>query len=207
MPMRHRPGRNGRPGPAVRFSPLGGITQSMTAAAGTKASVRPQPIEPAVVATKPKRGERPSKTQPQQPPARMVPPPSRPVKREDGARQYVGRASLVVTMPKHQPHRRNDRMEITSTRTRKRHFTIELSKGCAIAFHRPPGEKRHVYDIDAPVTCTENGSKMLIQTARLVLDSERETLSLTFDAKLTLVAGGKTHAGTAHLELKDAARR
>ncbi len=192
-----RPGRDGRPGPSPRFMARAGISDLMTEAAGTRTDARP-PAEPIAKA------KRPGKNSP--PPHAAPPPPSKPQRREDGARTYVGKATVALVVKGHPPMKQSNRMEVVSTRTRKRHFTIELQTGCVLAFHRSMTSTQHIYALDAPTICEENGSKMTIHRGTLELDTKRSTLSLTFDGKFT-VAGKKPVAGTAHLEMKDAAWR
>ncbi|MDQ3295756.1 MAG: hypothetical protein M3619_04170 [Myxococcota bacterium] len=125
---------------------------------------------------------------------------------DDGARTYVGTATVTIDVKGRPPVTQTNRLEVLSTRTRKRHFTIQVQPGCVLAFNRSATSTEHVYALEAPTICEDNGSKLTIHRATLELDSVRELLSLTYDGKFT-GTGKKPLAGTTHLEMKNAERR
>jgi hypothetical protein len=103
---------------------------------------------------------------------------------QDGARVYGGNARVDSLFPRLHA-RRTMRVEVVSTRTRKHHFTIALGDRCVLAFHRPAGEKRHVYDLDAALSCPVSGVRMKFANGRLELDTANDTLALRLSGSVT----------------------
>lgn len=128
--------------------------------------------------------------------------------RDDGERVYVGTSHVEVSLP-HRPkvQRTQTNLEVISTRTRKHHFTIDFGDHCVLPLHRPEGEKRHVYDLDALTRCEMPQGQLSITTARLTLDTEHDALAMVFDGSMS-VRGmkGATVSGKVHMTL-DAKRR
>lgn len=106
-------------------------------------------------------------------------PPPVPHDTADGARYYSGRAEITATLPHGKPEHQRTNVRVESTRTRRRHFTIAFGE-CKLDFHRPPGEQRHRYTLDAPTRCQSGGGGVDIRNATLELPSD-DTLTMTFD--------------------------
>ena len=101
------------------------------------------------------------------------------------------RHAAIVTIPKHPPQRRTSKLGVESTRTRKHHFSISFGdKPCQIDFHRPPGEKRRHYVIDGPTQCVDSGVVFNITTATLDLDSEHDTLEMSWNGTVPMPGKG-----------------
>lgn len=98
----------------------------------------------------------------------------------DGARYYAGRAEITATVPHHKPEHQRTTLQVESTRTRRRHFTIAFG-ACKLEFHRPPGEKRHVYALDAPTKCQDGQGFVDIHDATLELDTAHDRLAMRFN--------------------------
>ena len=106
--------------------------------------------------------------------------PRAPRETADGARYYAGRAEITASVAHHRPEHQRTTVQVESTRTRRRHFTIAFG-ACKLDFHRPPGEKRHIYALDAPTKCQQGGGYVDIHDATLELDTAHDRLGLTFN--------------------------
>jgi hypothetical protein len=146
-----RPGRDGR----ISMQPARGVNEQLASLS--------------------QRGPMPASRPRVQPAAANVP-------REtaDGARYYAGRAEITATVAHHRPEHQRTTVQVESTRTRRRHFTIAFG-ACKLDFHRPPGEKRHIYALDAPTKCQQGGGYVDIHDATLELDTAHDRLGLTFN--------------------------
>jgi hypothetical protein len=194
-----RPGRAGRAGPEAQSIAKPGLSARLASMIGRSsdrvADVSDEPVKPThdkkhpgknPPPFEPSHGDKPFKV----PPGHEI----RPQKHtsDDGARQYVGDAQLELVLPKHPPQHRTSKLGVESTRTRKHHFSISFGdKPCQIDFHRPPGEKRHHYVIDGPTDCTDSGVTFNIKTATLDLDSEHDTLEMSWSGSVPMPGVGK----------------
>jgi hypothetical protein len=167
----------------VRVVAQAGINQALakfTAGHDTKPSL---PAPPQVATNKP--GGKPGKKgghsedAPPPPHAPSGPPPEK-YKSDDGERVYVGQMTVEISEPKRPKQHQKGRIEVISTRTRKHHFTIKMGQ-CTLPFHRPPGETRRVYDLDASTPCDTDAIEMKLTKGRLELDTDHDKLKLSVE--------------------------
>jgi hypothetical protein len=173
-----RDGRDGGPGQlAVVAQP--GINEAL-AKFTTGHEAKPALPEPRVAtATKPG-GKKKGAADP-------VPPPRAPTGRkppayasDDGARVYIGELQLDIVEPHRPKEHHHGRIEVISTRTQKHHFTIKVGETCTLPFHRPPGESRHIYELDTTTKCETGAVEMTISKAKLELDTAHDKLNVSF---------------------------
>ena len=104
----------------------------------------------------------------------------------DGARQYEGDSELELSQPQPQQqpptstiHHRQT-IHVESTRTSAGHFTITFSENvtCKLELHRPPGEPRNRYVLDAPAICSSPTLIYAVRAATLVVDARHDEIEL-----------------------------